>query len=218
MPSACVFLLLTLLAAYRRFAVSVFFIPPVSFLSVCPALLGKVMSCLWYLDGSVFCPIAFPPSFSGYSNGTPFKQTPETLCNQLLEHHDHTVTSSYWHTNILEKFKPLPDWLGGIIVHAFKTVKHVVRWLVQSHNLSNSEDPDPLCLRPCHFLHMVALLSHMGSANGLFHLHTVVAFSGEQFINWPELHRATFTCGITVAYLDNLLTLSLFMLKILDND
>lgn len=45
------------------------------------------------------------------------------LFNWLLEHRDHNVTSSNWNTNILEKFTPLPDYLGGIIVRGFKVVK-----------------------------------------------------------------------------------------------
>lgn len=69
------------------------------------------------------CSSVFCPPFLGYSSGDTFKQTLETLCNELLEHHDHTVTSSNCNTNILVKFKPLPDWLGGIVAHAFKTVK-----------------------------------------------------------------------------------------------
>lgn len=45
------------------------------------------------------------------------------LFNWLLEHHDHNVTSCNWNTNILEKFRPLPDYLGGIVVRGFKVVK-----------------------------------------------------------------------------------------------
>lgn len=71
-------------------------------------------------------------------------EIPEMLFNQLLEHHDHNVTSSTWNTNISGKFEPLPDYTGGTIVHGFKIVKskHIVRWLVQSLNLLNkSEGP-----------------------------------------------------------------------------
>lgn len=45
------------------------------------------------------------------------------LFNWLLEHRDHNVTFSNWNTSILEKLRPLPDYLGGIIVHGFKIVK-----------------------------------------------------------------------------------------------
>lgn len=45
------------------------------------------------------------------------------LFNQLLEHHDHNVTSSNCNTNILEKFEPLPDYSCGIILRGFKIVK-----------------------------------------------------------------------------------------------
>lgn len=31
-------------------------------------------------------------------------------CNQLLEHHDHTVTSCNCNTNMVEKYKALPHW------------------------------------------------------------------------------------------------------------
>lgn len=33
------------------------------------------------------------------------------------------MTSCNWNTNILEKFRPLPDYLGGVVVREFKVVK-----------------------------------------------------------------------------------------------
>lgn len=83
---------------------------------VCLALLGKVLSPIPSCS-SVFCSGASLLSFLGYNSVNPFY--PEVPFNQLLEHHGHNVISSNRNTNILEKFRPLPDYSGGIIIHGF---------------------------------------------------------------------------------------------------
>lgn len=112
-PSGYGFLLLMLQAASRCLQ-GLYLSYPLLFPFSLPCLLGKgapLVSVRW----------PFLPPCLGYSKGSSNKLHKQ--CAQVLEHQDPAVTSSNWNTGVSVKFKPLPDWLGGIIVHAFKTGK-----------------------------------------------------------------------------------------------